>query len=234
MNFSAQISRLRKELGWSVKKAVLEINSRLPAGEGISLKTLYSWEYGTTEPKFSYGIALCRAYGVDDILNLFKSEENYCSALNTEGKKRLSEYRLLLLSSGKFTQAQAEDKENNCTRFLPLYDIAASAGTGQFLDSDAYTSVEVPDSVPLSVNFGIRIAGNSMEPQINDGDTVWVKRCQTIEHGETGVFYLNGDVLCKQLLKTDKGLFLHSVNKAYPPIELTEDIELRIFGKVVG
>jgi len=46
-------------------------------------------------------------------------------------------------------------------RLLPLYRLAVSAGTGEFLDSAGYDPVEVGEEVSPLADFGVRIAGDS-------------------------------------------------------------------------
>lgn len=50
-----------------------------------------------------------------------------------------------------------------------LFDLPVSAGTGQFLDSDRFSEIEVGDEVAASADFGVRVAGDSMEPLYLDG-----------------------------------------------------------------
>ena len=45
-----------------------------------------------------------------------------------------------------------------------LFDLPVSAGTGQFLDSDRFSEIEVGDEVAANADFGVRVAGDSMEP----------------------------------------------------------------------
>ena len=35
--------------------------------------------------------------------------------------------------------------------------------------------VEVGREVPDGANFGVRVAGDSMEPQFHDGQVIWVR-----------------------------------------------------------
>ncbi len=119
-------------------------------------------------------------------------------------------------------------------RILKLYNLPASAGTGEFLDGEDYTEVEVGDEVSMAADFGIRIKGNSMEPRYNNGQTVWIKRCESLENGEIGIFFLNGNAYCKKLQKSPEGVSLISLNPDYKPINIREDDELAIFGKVLN
>ena len=119
-------------------------------------------------------------------------------------------------------------------RILPLYRLAVSAGTGEFLDGEGADSVEVGEEVSPLADFGVRIAGDSMEPRFVHGQIVWVKRQETLRPGEIGVFMYNGAGFCKRLERSGGRVELVSLNSAYPPIRVGPSDELRVFGRVVG
>ncbi|MBQ7736805.1 MAG: helix-turn-helix domain-containing protein [Oscillospiraceae bacterium] len=119
-------------------------------------------------------------------------------------------------------------------RILPLYRLAVSAGTGEFLDGSDYDTVEVGEEVSPQADFGVRIAGDSMEPRFVNGQIVWVHRQDTLRPGEIGVFLYNGSGYCKRLERRNGATELVSLNPLYAPIRVREEDEFRLFGKVVG
>ncbi len=119
-------------------------------------------------------------------------------------------------------------------RALPLYTLAVSAGTGQFLDNAGYDMVEVGSEVPAQADFGVRIAGDSMEPRFIHGQIVWVRRQESLENGEIGIFLYNGEGYCKRLSTEGGQPALLSLNPAYGPIRVLPRDEFRVFGKVIG
>ena len=76
--------------------------------------------------------------------------------------------------------AFAPAEERRAVRTLPLYRLAVSAGTGELLDGTDYDTVEVGDEVSPNADFGVRIAGDSMEPRFVHGQIVWVHRQETL------------------------------------------------------
>lgn len=102
-------------------------------------------------------------------------------------------------------------------RLLPVYLQPASAGTGQWLDDDAQEMTEVDESVPAKAEFGVRIAGDSMEPRFVNGQTVWVKAAQDANNGDIVLCTLNDQGYCKKLRKDKNGIALISLNKNTPP-----------------
>ena len=117
---------------------------------------------------------------------------------------------------------------------LPLYALAVSAGTGEFLDGDDYDTVEVGEDVSPRADFGVRISGDSMEPRFVHGQIVWIKRQETLLPGEIGIFLFNGSGYCKRLERSGDTVALVSLNPRYAPIRISAGDELRVLGKVVG
>lgn len=111
----------------------------------------------------------------------------------------------------------------------------AAAGTGTFLDSDDYDMVDVPiDPITIRASFGVRVSGDSMEPEYEDEDIVFVKQQPTLESGLIGVFVLNGDAYIKKLMKVKNKYQLISLNSKYKPIDIHANDEFRVVGKVIG
>ena len=81
--------------------------------------------------------------------------------------------------------------------------------------------------------FGLKIKGDSMSPEIKNGDIVIVRKQDDAESGDIVVALVNGgDAVCKKLRKYNKMLMLLSINPEYEPIT-TKDNPIRIIGKVV-
>lgn len=86
--------------------------------------------------------------------------------------------------------------------------------------------------------FGLIIKGDSMTPNICNGDTVIVRNQEDAESGDTVIAAVNGsDATCKRLMKHKGGIELIANNPSYKPMYYSnEEIEnkpVRILGKVV-
>ena len=86
--------------------------------------------------------------------------------------------------------------------------------------------------------FGLRIKGDSMKPDINDGDTVIVRKQSTANNGDVVITLVNGDdVTCKKFEKLDNGIILISNNSEYSPMYFSnEEVVTKpvvILGRVV-
>lgn len=225
------IATYRKKMGISQ----VELSNMLRThGYNLSNKAVSTWEKDVAEPSSSVLLLLCKLLNITDIYgeHYGYNPDNPMSTLNEEGKAKAIEYIELLRDSGKYTPAQAIIIPFR--RSIKLFDIPASAGTGSFLDGENYTVLEVGEEVPSDADFGIRISGDSMEPQFINGQIVWVHQQEDLATGDIGIFYLDGNAYCKKLKDDDDGLFLISLNNRYEPIPVTENNSFKVFGKVVG
>ena len=111
-----------------------------------------------------------------------------------------------------------------------------SAGYGKEALEEATHWIKLPASIARNAAFGTFVAGDSMEPKINDGDLLLVQDTPQLDSGEIGVFLLNEKVYCKRFHYNPitKNLVLKSLNSNYDPIPINENDNFRIVGKVVG
>ena len=75
------------------------------------------------------------------------------------------------------------------------------------------------------------VDGPSMEPEFCSGDMVYVKYTNTVSPGDIAVAWWTGGMVIKQVGPDRK---LHSINKAYPFGDKSEDDHVRVIGKVMG
>lgn len=111
------------------------------------------------------------------------------------------------------------------------YDQPASAGTGQYLNDVKVETIELP--IEVDADFVVPIYGDSMEPEYQSGDYIFVKLSVDLSDGDIGVFEYYGDAYIKQLIINEDGAFLHSLNEKYNDIKIDKDSDFRIIGEVV-
>lgn len=111
------------------------------------------------------------------------------------------------------------------------YDHAASAGTGQYLNDVRVERIELP--VDVDADFVIPIKGDSMEPDYQDGDLVFIQTSVDLNNGVIGVFNYNGDAYIKQLVIDEDQAYLHSLNPEYKDMPITPETNFRIIGEVM-
>lgn len=86
--------------------------------------------------------------------------------------------------------------------------------------------------------FGLRVKGNSMEPEYLDGDTLILEKVDDCESGDDCVVMVNGnDGTFKRVFKNENGIILQPLNPSYSPIVYTneqiETLPIKILGIVV-
>ena len=84
---------------------------------------------------------------------------------------------------------------------------------------------------PSSTYF-VRAAGDSMiDGGINEGDLLVVDSSRTAQHGDIVIASFDGEFTAKQL-QLRPTVQLNPLNSAYPPLKISAEDELEIFGVV--
>ncbi len=225
------LTRLRMERGLSQRELAVLLCAE---GVQVSNQAVSKWENDSTQPNVRQFLALLKIFRVHDALAVFTgaTAEDPLERLDAVGREKVDGYIRDLLATGLY-RAQ-KPAAVIPLRPLPVYQMAASAGTGQILDQSESEPVMVGDEVPMSADFGVRLSGDSMRPRFEDGQIVWVHRQNVLERGQIGIFLYDGCAYCKRLEQDETGIRLCSLNPAYEPIALRPEEELTVFGRVVG
>lgn len=227
-NIGQLLCQRRRELGINQTELAEAMSLR---GFPVTNQAVSKWEKGATLPNARQFLALCEILEIDDVRGEFScGSEGIFAGLCREGRRMALDYVQLLRDSGRYADRTAEPVY---LRSLPLYSLAVSAGTGQFLDGEDYEMVEVGAEVPDGANFGVRVAGDSMEPEFHDGQTIWVRQQRSLMTGEIGIFLYDGNAYLKQLVALEHSMALHSLNPAYADIVVSPELPLRVLGKVM-
>jgi len=203
-------------------------------GHSVKPYAISSWETGKHKPDLKQFAVLCKIYKADAMYLLTGKNDNCESilyGLNQKGRAHVTKYIDLLKSDSIFTQ-DPEVKEVKQAREINtfrLYDIPVSAGTGMYLDSDNYEEITADELIPKNIDYAVRVSGDSMEPKFSDGQIIFIRKQETLNDGEIGIFSLNGEAYVKQLFSGT----LVSINPKYKPIQLFESDNFRVFGKVI-
>ena len=137
-----------------------------------------------------------------------------------------------------------EEKEENSPqqsvgiRIPVLGRVAAGIPLEAIQNIDDWEEIS-PQMAKSGEFFALRINGESMHPEIKNGDTVIVKKQSDIDSGDIAIVLINGnDATCKQIQKQQTGITLIGYNVGvYSPTFYTneeiEDLPIVILGKVV-
>lgn len=120
------------------------------------------------------------------------------------------------------------------TKIINLFDMAACAGDGLYVDSDV--SKEQYETEVFEADFAVRIKGKSMEPTIPDGSIVLVKKMVEYNHNDIVIVNYNGDALCKRYVKLIRGANLISENPEGKFLEIKSNhiADCKFQGKVIA
>lgn len=175
-----------------------------------------------------------------DFLIFGKEKRSSVPDLNTDEKELLAYYNKLderskgiLYGEAKALSGALEkpSEESKNTIFIETYLLPVSAGTGVYLDNCDREMIEVEENeLTLEANFALRVSGDSMEPDYQDGDVLLVRSQPTVEVGEIGIFILDGEGYVKEY----GGDCLISHNSKYENIKLKEYSEIYCRGLVLG
>ena len=138
--------------------------------------------------------------------------------------------KILRPATAKFRYVSSNPSRTG-KRSIPLYELPVSAGVGVYLDAEDADTIRIPNKDNTAdADFVLRISGNSMEPKYSNGDYLLVKREESIEAGELGIFLLDG---CGYF-KVFGGDRLLSLNPEYGPILFKDFSDIQCKGRVIG
>ncbi len=178
----------------------------------VAPSTISMYESGQREPNFEV---------LESLADFFNVDLNY-----------------LLGKSNKTTKLMIEGSQPPQGLQIPVLGTVA-AGIPISAVEDILDYEEVPQSWENQGEFfGLRIKGDSMKPDINDGDTVIVRQQSTANNGDVVIALVNGDdATCKKFEKLDNGIMLISNNSEYSPMYFSNEEVLTkpvvIIGRVV-
>ena len=232
MTFGNRLKQARENKGYNQK----QFAERL----GVTPTRLNYWEKDKREPDVAIIKQIAQILDVSSDWLIGNNLINVDITFSANEKQHIKKYRSLDLYGQKAVDNLMDIELERCSLVvgmphmisLPMVELKASAGTGQWLGDDEYTTrVDVLDTPEARrANVVIEVSGDSMEPRYHDGDKVLVKLQPTVEQNEIGIFIVDNCGYIKKLGVNE----LISVNKEYDNIPLNEYNDVTCVGKVVG
>lgn len=130
-----------------------------------------------------------------------------------------------------------ENSRDSSFEKIPVFS-SVSAGEGAFADGNIEGYTDIPLKMAQKGEyFGLRVDGDSMEPEIMHHDIIIVHKGMVPRDGQIVAAIVNGNEgFCKRFIRHENGIGLMSNNSAYKPIIFTfeevENIPVTILGTV--
>lgn len=127
---------------------------------------------------------------------------------------------------------KSQDDEDYITDYV---EGLVAAGHGTFQEDNLHMEVRLrAEDVPEEYDTIAKVAGDSMEPMIEDNDLLFIKVTSQVDINSIGIFQVNGKNFVKKLKRDyDGSWYLQSLNSGYEEIHLTENDDIRTIGEVV-
>lgn len=144
--------------------------------------------------------------------------------------------------------AKEQLEEQNNSKIVSIFDKSqdddyitdyveglVAAGHGTFQEDNLHMEVRLrAEDVPEDYDTIAKVAGDSMEPMIEDNDLLFIKVTSQVDINSIGIFQVNGKNFVKKLKRDyDGSWYLQSLNTGYEEIHLTENDDIRTIGEVV-
>lgn len=204
--FSQRMRELRKEKNITLEKLAEMLKT--------TKATLSRYENGKRIPNVEF---------VEELTKIFNVSVDYLLG------------RTNIRNSDILTKAGLVEFDKSKTVPIPIIG-SVRAGTNGILAYEEILGVENVEQDVIKDEakyFFLRVKGDSMYPEIQEGDLVLVRQQSDVESGEIAVVIVNGDEgIVKKVVKKDNAIVLYSINPVYEPIIITNPDELIIVGKV--
>lgn len=228
---------------------------------GVAVSTYSGYETGKSEPSMNNIANLMRLFEItadwlyqDEMEEQFKNDHpehfNPSLLLTTESEDEnelLYLYRSLIAGAkatalttirafaGNPSMKKETPRSDDVVTEMIVYNFPAAAGIPLYVEDDSYERLEFPsEKVPKGADFGIRISGDSMEPTIQAGSIVFVRKTAELRPGEIGIFMLDDEAVCKRFSADKNGFVLVSDNEAYEDVSVKGHQRFAVIGKVLG
>ncbi|MDD3647620.1 MAG: transcriptional repressor LexA [Candidatus Dojkabacteria bacterium] len=127
------------------------------------------------------------------------------------------------------------DSPEKLISYINLYGLAHCGPKGSVLDGDPEDRIPISSRLvpfPVSEAFMVKAKGDSMEPNIKNGDLIIVRKADSADSGSIVLCVNDGEAIIKKFQKETGRIILNSLNSKYSPFLAADDF--RIEGEVRG
>lgn len=156
--------------------------------------------------------------------------------LDEERQENVVDYATTLLNEQVSMKATTVlEKYRTDDYIIDYVEGLVAAGHGTFQEDNLHMEVRLrAEDVPEDYDTIAKVAGDSMEPLIEDNDLLFIKVTSQVDINSIGIFQINGKNFVKKLKRDyDGSWYLQSLNSGYEEIHLSENDDIRTIGEVV-
>ena len=237
-----KIKELRKSHNLTLEELADILNKEYPDTINFNKGKISKWENDREEPRLSSVKILADFFDVPlDYFNGIDLEQAEISPiyskLSRDRQEKVLYYAKVQLEEQEKSNIisifnKPQDDEDYITDYV---EGLVAAGHGTFQEDNLHMEVKLRASdVPESYDTIAKVAGDSMEPLIEDNDLLFIKVTSQVDVNSIGIFQVNGKNFVKKLKRDyDGSWYLQSLNSGYEEIHLTENDDIRTIGEVV-
>ena len=211
--------------------------------------TYNNYEKGIRDPNSDFWILLAEKYqvSIDWLMGLSDDphrvkfaapsalEQKY-RALDEHGKKVVD--FIIDAETERMTESKRETVVIDLGT-IRRYLSRPAAGPGGLVEGEDYEDIPRTKDMPKGADFCLVVSGDSMEPYIKAGETVYVSESAELKPYDVGVWFVDGATYVKQYEPNDDGsLHLLSANPKRKAANLvilpSGNQNVQYFGKVIG
>lgn len=236
-----KIKELRKSHNLTLEELADILNKEYPDTINFNKGKISKWENDREEPRLSsvkiladyFDVPLDYFNGIDidqaEILTIFNQ-------LDEERQENVVDYATALLNEQvSMKTSTVLEKYKDDDYIIDYVEGLVAAGHGTFQEDNLHMEVRLrAKDVPESYDTIAKVAGDSMEPLIEDNDLLFIKVTSQVDINSIGIFQINGKNFVKKLKRDyDGSWYLQSLNSGYEEIHLSENDDIRTIGEVV-
>lgn len=237
-----KIRELRKNNKLTLEELADALNQKYPNTINFNKGKISKWENNKEEPRLS---------SVKIIADFFDVPLDYFNDTPDSHPEILTIYNQLEEPKQEkvLDYAKEQLEEQNNSKIVSIFDKPqddddyttdyveglVAAGHGTFQEDNLHMEVRLrANDVPNEYDTIAKVAGDSMEPLIEDNDLLFIKITSQVDINDIGIFQVNGKNFVKKLKRDyDGSWYLQSLNSGYEEIHLTENDDIRTIGEVV-
>ena len=236
-----KIKELRKSHNLTLEELADILNKEYPNTINFNKGKISKWENDREEPRLSsvkiladyFDVPLDYFNGIDidqaEILTIFNQ-------LDEDRQEKVIDYATVLLNEQvSMKTSTVLEKYKDDDYIIDYVEGLVAAGHGTFQEDNLHMEVKLrAEDVPENYDTIAKVAGDSMEPLIEDNDLLFIKVTSQVDINSIGIFQINGKNFVKKLKRDyDGSWYLQSLNSGYEEIHLSENDDIRTIGEVV-